>query len=71
MNEGLCGADYLEAASIANRKLKDKVMRLQHELKAARNELCLKCGSYKEAHLGACNDCKYRRGGEWSKDLED
>ena len=23
------------------------------------NELCLKCGSYSEAHNGACDDCRW------------
>lgn len=28
-------------------------------LKIAKNELCLKCGNYREAHLGACNGCRF------------
>lgn len=48
-----------------------KVQRLQRELKNCRNELCLKCGNYKEAHLGACNDCRYQHGGEWRADIDD
>ena len=24
-----------------------------------RNELCLRCGKYEKAYLGACNDCRY------------
>jgi len=24
------------------------------------NELCLKCGSYREAHLGACDGCRWK-----------
>ena len=35
------------------------------KLKDAVNELCLKCGSYKHEHEGACDDCpwlKIRRG---------
>ena len=35
------------------------------KLKDAVNELCLKCGSYKYEHEGACDDCpwlKIRRG---------
>ena len=47
-----------------------KVDRLQSELKNCRNELCLKCGRYKEAHIGACDDCRYRHGGEWSVVLD-
>ena len=29
------------------------------ELWNCRNELCLKCGRYRERHLGACEDCRY------------
>lgn len=25
-----------------------------------RNELCLKCGKYKDAHLGACDGCRWK-----------
>jgi hypothetical protein len=48
-----------------------QIWNLQSELKNCRNELCLKCGSYREAHLGACDDCRYRHGGEWEKDMEE
>ena len=33
---------------------------LRSELWTCRNELCLRCGSYKEAHRGACDDCRWR-----------
>lgn len=26
-----------------------------------RNELCLKCGKYKDAHLGTCDGCRWRK----------
>ena len=29
-------------------------------LKSCRNELCEKCGRYTEAHLGACDGCRWR-----------
>lgn len=32
---------------------------LLKELRNCRNELCLKCGRYRESHLGACDDCRY------------
>jgi hypothetical protein len=32
---------------------------LLKELENCRNELCLKCGAYRESHLGACDDCRY------------
>ena len=32
---------------------------LVKELWNCRNELCLRCGKYERAYLGACNDCRY------------
>ena len=29
-------------------------------MKNARNELCLKCGRYRDAHKGACDGCKWK-----------
>ena len=49
----------------------DKFFRIERELKQCRNELCLKCGQYKDAHLGACDGCRYRHGGEWEEDLNE
>ena len=31
------------------------------EIIALRNELCLKCGKYTQAHEGACDGCRWRR----------
>lgn len=31
------------------------------DIKVMHNELCLKCGLYKDAHLGTCNGCRWRR----------
>ena len=36
----------------------------QRRAQDARNELCLKCGEYKEAHNGACNGCRWGERGE-------
>ena len=38
----------------------ERVEALQAENKALRNELCYKCGQYREAHNGACSGCKWR-----------
>lgn len=27
-----------------------------------RNELCLKCGRYQQAHEGACDSCRWKKG---------
>ena len=43
-----------------NEFLRDKIMKLQRDLKDCRNELCLKCGNYKQKHLGACDGCRWR-----------
>lgn len=32
----------------------------QRRAQDARNELCLKCGRYHEAHNGACNGCRWK-----------
>ena len=30
----------------------------RNELHEAKNELCFKCGKYREAHNGACDGCR-------------
>lgn len=32
----------------------------QRRARDARNELCLKCGKYPEAHKGACDGCRWK-----------
>ena len=32
----------------------------QRRAQDARNELCQKCGRYREAHNGACNGCRWK-----------
>ena len=56
---------------MSEQELKDKIKRLQSELKNCRNELCLKCGNYHESYAGACDGCLYRHGGEWEVDLHE
>lgn len=31
------------------------------DIQTMHNELCLKCGQYKDAHLGACNGCRWKK----------
>ena len=42
----------------------DKMVRerdkVKSDLKDCRNELCLRCGSYREKHLGACDGCRWK-----------
>lgn len=39
----------------------DLRIKLLRELRDCRNELCLKCGNYTQAHNGACDGCRWRR----------
>jgi hypothetical protein len=34
--------------------------RLKDALAECKNELCLKCGTYRYGHEGACNGCKWK-----------
>ena len=45
------------------RDLKARIADLKSDLKDCRNELCLKCGNYKQKHLGACDGCRWRDNG--------
>lgn len=36
------------------------IEKLTKTLKDCRNELCAKCGRYKEQHLGACDGCRWK-----------
>ena len=47
------GRDELYLAAIA-------IDDLQTELQDCRDELCLRCGQYKEKHNGACDGCRWR-----------
>ena len=62
-----CTWDYIdrlrmELASAC--KERDEVRKQLHEAKseldAMRNELCFKCGKYREAHNGACDGCRWK-----------
>lgn len=43
---------YAEAATA--------IRRLRRDLKDCRNELCSRCGYYREAHVGACDGCRWK-----------
>ena len=50
--------DRLRMALAAACKERDEVKK---ELAAMRNELCLLCGKYREAHNGACDGCRWKK----------
>ncbi len=33
---------------------------LKEKYTVCRNELCLRCGNYKQRHLGACDGCRWK-----------
>ena len=43
-----------------NRERAEAFKTLQTDYEVCRNELCLRCGDYKMAHKGACDDCRWR-----------
>ena len=47
----------------------ERIRNLQNALRDARNELCRKCGEYREAYLGACEGCRWNI--EWRKYIDD
>ena len=49
--------DRLRMALAAACKERDEVRKQLHE---AKNELCCKCGNYREAHNGACDGCRWK-----------
>jgi len=49
--------DILDAANTALHGAFEESRRRE---RAARNELCLKCGRYHDAHNGACDGCRWK-----------
>ena len=56
--------DELRMALASACKERDEARKQLHEAKselnAMRNELCCKCGNYREAHNGACDGCRWK-----------
>lgn len=50
----------LNLADAQIERLIEETERLRRDLKDCRNELCLRCGDYKQRHLGACDGCRWR-----------
>ena len=38
----------------------DTLVNLERERNCCRNELCMRCGEYIKAHLGACDGCVWK-----------
>ena len=57
-----CTWDYIDRLRMALASACKERDELKKELDAMRNELCCKCGKYREAHNGACNGCRWENG---------
>ena len=54
-----CTWDYIDKLRMALASACKERDELKKELAAMRNELCFKCGNYREAHNGACDGCRW------------
>lgn len=50
----------LPALMVLMAEAANEIEDLQKKYDRCRNELCLKCGNYKQSHLGACNGCVFK-----------
>lgn len=49
----ICRIDGVPAADVVSGK----------DFRDCRNELCIRCGNYKQRHLGACDGCRWKERG--------
>ena len=63
-----CTWDYIDRLRMALASACKERDELKKQLHEAKNELCCKCGNYREAHNGACDGCRWNeaalKGGE-------
>ena len=55
-----CTWDYIDRLWMALASTCKERDELKNELAAMRNELCCKCGNYREDHNGACDGCRWK-----------
>ena len=55
-----CCLGYIDELRMALASACKERDELKKELATMRNELCCKCGKYREAHNGACDGCRWR-----------
>ena len=51
--------DHLDASADLIESLTAQLTESQRRAQDARNELCQKCGRYRDAHKGACDGCRW------------
>ena len=55
-----CTWDYIDRLRMALASACKERDEARKELHEAKNELCFKCGNYREAHNGACDGCRWK-----------
>ena len=56
-----CTWDYIDRLRMALASACKERDEVRKELHEAKNELCCKCGNYREAHNGACDGCRWEK----------
>ena len=56
-----CTWDYIDRLRMALASACKERDEMKKELADMRNELCCKCGNYREAHNGACDGCRWEK----------
>ena len=56
----ICLGDDLRGAADLIESLQAQLAASQCRAQDARNELCMKCGRYHEAHKGVCDGCRWK-----------
>ena len=56
-----CTWDYIDRMRMALASACKERDEARKELNEAKNELCYKCGNYREAHNGACDGCRWKK----------
>ena len=55
-----CTWDYIDRIRMALPDACKERDEARKQLREAKNELCYKCGNYREAHNGACDGCRWK-----------
>ena len=55
-----CTWDYIDRLRMALASACKERDEARKELHEAKNELCCKCGNYREAHNGDCDGCRWK-----------
>ena len=53
-------ADLVAHLNAEQAKVRMLVAENERRYMDCRNELCMKCGQYRTAHLGSCGDCRWK-----------